>query len=112
LAAGTYYVVARSTGGYGNMGQYTLTGSVPASSTTSTSGAPEIAVAVSGSQVADGGSVSFGTTYVGTPVNRTITIINQGTKTLTLSPVSGLPAGFLLVSNIGVTSLSPGHRLR
>jgi len=112
IAAGTYYVVARSTGGYGNMGQYTLTGSVPASTTTgttTTSGAPEITVAVSGSQVADGGSVNFGSTYVGTPVTRTITIINHGTRTLTLTPVSGLPAGYSIVSNIGVTSLAAGQ---
>ena len=116
LAAGTYYVVARSSGGYGNMGQYTLTGSVAASDstgstggTTTTSGAPEITVKLGTSLVSDGGAVSFGTTYVGTSVTRTITIVNQGTRSLSLSRLSSVPAGFSIVSNVGLTSLSPGQ---
>jgi hypothetical protein len=36
LAAGTYYLVAHSTGGYGNLGRYTLRGTVAAASTTLT----------------------------------------------------------------------------
>lgn len=115
LAAGTYYVVARASGGYGNMGQYTLTGSVAAArtttsgGTTTTSGAPEITVAVSGVQVADGGQVSFGTTSVGQSVTRTITITNHGTRTLSLSRLTSVPAGYSIVSNVGTTSLSPGR---
>ncbi len=113
LASGTYYVVARANGGYGNMGQYTLTGTVPLAGTTSgsttTSGAPEITVAVNGSQVADGGQVNFGTTTVGTSVSRTITISNSGTKTLTLTRPSSVPAGYSIASNLGLTSLSPGQ---
>jgi hypothetical protein len=34
VAAGTYYLVVRSSGGYGNLGRYTLSGDVPTSSTT------------------------------------------------------------------------------
>jgi HYDIN/CFA65/VesB family protein/reprolysin-like metallo-peptidase family M12B len=113
VAAGTYYVVARATGGYGSMGQYSLTGSVPASTTssgtTTTSGGPEITVTVGGSQVADGGSVSFGTTDIGTPVTRTITITNHGTQALSLSRPGSVPAGYSIVSNLGVTSLPPGQ---
>lgn len=118
LAAGTYYVVARSSGGYGNMGQYTLSGSLPVSAGTSgstggstgtTSGAPEITVAVNGVQLADGGQVNFGATTAGTPVVRTITITNHGTRTLTLSPISGAPAGYSILTNVGTTSLAPGR---
>jgi hypothetical protein len=115
VASGTYYVVARSSGGYGNMGQFTLTGTVPLSGTTggttsgTTSGAPEITIAVSGSQVADGGTINFGTTYVGTSVTRTVTVTNHGTKTLTLSRVGSVPAGYTLASNLSTTSLAPGQ---
>ncbi len=115
VGAGTYYVVARSSGGYGNMGQYTLTGTVPTGTTsgstggTTTSGAPEITVSVSGSQVSDGGTINFGTANLGTSVTRTVTITNHGTKTLTLSRVGSVPAGYTLVSNLGATSLAPGQ---
>jgi hypothetical protein len=98
------------------MGQYILTGSVPASGsagstsgTTTTSGAPEITVKLGTSLVSDGGTVSFGTTYVGTSVTRTITIVNQGTRALSLSRLGSVPAGFSIVSNVGLTSLSPGQ---
>ncbi|HEX5104940.1 MAG TPA: choice-of-anchor D domain-containing protein, partial [Pirellulaceae bacterium] len=62
-------------------------------------------------EVADGGTVDFGTTTVGTPRGRVITITNTGTGTLSLTPINAnsLPAGFLLVSNIGSTSLAPGQ---
>lgn len=113
LTAGTYYVVARSSGGHGNMGQYTLTGSVPAASSTSnpapTQGAPEITVSVGSSQVADGGQISFGTTSVGARIDRTITISNHGTANLTLSRLGSVPAGFSIVTNVGLTSLAPGQ---
>jgi hypothetical protein len=37
IGAGTYYVVVRSSGGYGNLGRYTLSGAVPAPTTSSSS---------------------------------------------------------------------------
>ena len=113
VAAGTYYVVARASGGYGNMGQYTLTGTVPTStsggSTGGTTTGPEITVVANGAQVADGGTISFGTTNVGASVTRTVTITNHGNQTLTLSRIGGVPAGYTLVSNVAVTSLAPGQ---
>jgi len=43
-----------------------------------------------------GGTVDFGSTPVGTPLMHTITLVNQGSRPLTLGPVS-LPAGFSVV---------------
>lgn len=40
LAAGTFYLVVRSSGGYGNLGRYTLTGAVAAATTTPSSPQP------------------------------------------------------------------------
>ena len=106
LGSGTYFVVARSSGGYGNLGQYTLTGSVPGVSQT-----PQIGVAVSGTDIADGGTLSFGSTAVGSAVTRTVTVRNAGSGTLNLTPLDGvtLPAGFTLLSNLGSTSLAAGQ---
>jgi hypothetical protein len=105
VGAGTFYLVARGNGVYGNVGQYTIAGSVP-----SAAPAPEISVAVGASGVADGGQVSFGNTTIGTSVSRTITVTNDGTATLTLSSLNAgsMPAGYTLTSNLGSTSLAPG----
>src|SRR4029079_17203854 len=64
VAPGTYYLVVRSSGGYGNVGQYTLTGTVVPAIIT----APEISVLLNGVNLISGGSVNFGSTLVGTPV--------------------------------------------
>jgi hypothetical protein len=105
IGAGTFYLVARSSGGYGNMGQYTLAGTVPAAGSS-----PEIGVAVSGTNVSDGGTVNFGSTAVGTTVSRTFTLTNSGTATLNLTSINpaAIPAGFTLVNNLGSTSLAAG----
>jgi hypothetical protein len=110
LTAGTYYAVVRSTGVYGYVGQYTLTGSFTPVATTPPA-APEVAVLVGVTGVADGGTVSFGSTTVGTFVDKTFTIRNDGNATLTLQAIntSNLPAGFSIVSNIGTASLSAGQ---
>ncbi len=108
LAAGTYYAVVRSTGVYGYVGQYTMTGTfIPVAQPT----APEVTVLVGATGVADGGSVAFGTTAFGTVVDKTFTIRNDGNATLTLQAINttNLPAGFSIVTNIGVTSLSAGQ---
>lgn len=63
--------------------------------------APEIAVSEPGvGNIADGGSFSFGTTTVGTPVTKTFTVTNSGTANLTLSGLSA-PSGFSIASNFG-----------
>lgn len=105
LTAGTYYLVARSVGDYGNAGQYTVTGSLPAAAAV-----PEIAVSVDGVAVADGGTINFGTTTQGTSVTKTVTITNQGSSTLTLTSLNAgsFPSGFTLVSNLSSTSLAAG----
>ncbi|MEX2175037.1 MAG: choice-of-anchor D domain-containing protein [Pirellulaceae bacterium] len=105
LAAGTFYLVARSSGGYGNLGQYTIGGTLPAASQS-----PSIAVEVEGAPLANPGAVNFGSTVVGASLSRTITVRNHGGGPLSLSPLSqaALPAGFSLVSNLGSTTLAAG----
>ena len=75
----------------------TLTGSVTAAP------APEIDITVGGVGVADGGTVSFGSTTQGTTVSKTITVTNVGNATLTLTSLNAatMPSGFTLVSNLG-----------
>ncbi len=119
LAEGTYSLVVRSTGGYGNMGQYTVSGTaVPITSIPGGGGggggtttAPEIDLFVNNVALASGGTVNFGNVVVGTSVTQTITIRNTGTAALSLSPInaSTLPAGYSIVSNVGTTSLAAGQ---
>src|SRR5262245_49669506 len=70
VAPGTYYLIVRSSGGYGNVGQYTLTGTVVPGVVT----APEISILLGGVEVVSGGNVGFGSTLVGTPVSQTFTV--------------------------------------
>src|SRR5262245_5610279 len=58
VAVGTYYLVVRASSGYGNVGQYMLTGTVVPSVVTS----PEISVVAGGVDLASGGSFDFGST--------------------------------------------------
>jgi hypothetical protein len=73
--------------------------------------APEITVTVDGDQVYSGDTFSFGTTPIGTQLDRTFTVQNTGTQTLTLTAIDPLavPAGFTLVSNLGSTVLLAGE---
>jgi hypothetical protein len=107
VAPGTYYIIARASGGYGNVGRYTLTGTVVPGVVT----APEVSVVVNGSDVASGGTVNFGSTLVGTPVAQTFTVQNLGNGDLSLSSLVGsaFPAGFSLVTDLGATALTPGQ---
>ena len=105
LGGGAYFLAVRSSGGYGNVGQYTLTGTVPAVATS-----PEIALTYGSTELTDGGILDFGSTTPGSPVSRTITVRNVGGQTLTLSEVSSsLPDGFSLVTNLTDTSLDAGE---
>lgn len=117
LASGTYYVVVKSSGGYGNVGQYTLSGTAPIGSTGGGGGsggedtsAPEINVLNGTVNVLTGGSINFGSVQVGSGVNRTITIRNTGTAALSLTPPTAedMPAGYSIVTNLGSTSLAAG----
>ncbi len=109
VEAGTYYVSVHSTGAYGNVGQYTVTGTAPAASAPSTS--PEITILQgTTNMVDDSSSVSFGSTNVGTAVTKTFTVKNDGDATLTLTQLvaGNMPAGFTLVSGFGSTTLAAG----
>ncbi len=105
LAAGTYYLVARSNGVYGNIGQYSINGTIPVGPV------PEISLAIGGTSVNDGGLVAWGSTPEGTPLDQTFTVTNDGDGTLNLTALDGgaLPAGFSLVANLGSTSLAPSE---
>ncbi len=107
VGAGTFYVVARGMGDYGDVGQYTLSGSLTTTVVTN----PEIQLAVSGVNLESGGVLSFGSTNVGTAVTRTVTVTNQGNGPLTLNSLAGiaLPPGFSLVANLGKTTLNAGE---
>ncbi len=74
--------------------------------TVSVASAPEIAVTESSTNVADGGSLSFGTTTVGTPVTKTFTVTNSGTANLTLSGLT-VPSGFTIAQNFASTTVAP-----
>ena len=110
LTSGTYYVGVRAAGGYGNAGQYKLSGTLPPALVVATSQAPEISVRLSGAELFDGGTASFGTTTVGNPLTRSFTVTNVGSATLSLTSLSSvMPAGFSLVSNLGDLTLVPGQ---
>jgi hypothetical protein len=103
--AGTFYLVARGMGDYGDMGRYKITGTVPAAVP-----APEITLRIGTMALTDGQTIDFGSTNVGTSVDRTFTVVNDGNATLTLTSLNpaSLPAGFTLVSNLGSTTLAAG----
>ncbi|MFM9995089.1 MAG: S8 family serine peptidase [Phycisphaerales bacterium] len=68
----------------------------------------EIAVRDSGANVIDGtGHVTFDPTQQGTPVFRTITVVNLGLEPLTLAEFT-TPAGFSVVSGFGAATLAAG----
>ncbi len=70
---------------------------------------PEVQVLVDGTELPDGtGTVDFGSTVVGAPLNRTIRVRNTGTDDLLLGAIT-LPAGFSLIADFGSTLLVPGQ---
>lgn len=70
--------------------------------------APEIQVADGTADIVDGtGSVSFGSTALGTAITKTFTVKNSGTASLTLSAPT-LPTGFTLASSFGTTTVAAG----
>jgi hypothetical protein len=105
LAVGSYFVVARSDGTYGNMGQYTIVGTVPQAAV------PEISVLVSGVGLSSGATTEFGSVSLGGTVQETFTVQNSGSGTLSLSLIdpASLGTGFTLVSNLTDTQLAAGE---
>jgi len=112
LSAGSYFLVVRGSGtfgnsSYGNMGQYTITGSL-----TPAAQSPEIRVLVGTSDIADGGTIDFGSTTAGHSVDRVVTVKNVGTADLSVNSItSAIPAGFQLVSNLSTTTLHAGQSI-
>jgi hypothetical protein len=106
VGAGTYYLVARGMGDYGDVGQYTISGSLPVPPP-----APEIGLASGASNLSSGGTLSFGTTAPGVVCTRTVTVANYGSQSLNLSALdpAQMPAGFTLLQNLFATSLAPGQ---
>ncbi len=105
LGAGTFYLVARGTGDYGNMGRYAITGTVPAPAP-----APEITVRIGATGITDGQTIEFGSVAIGSSVDRTFTVVNDGTATLNLTNLdpASLPAGFSIVSDVESATLAAG----
>src|SRR4029079_17935976 len=71
--------------------------------------APEISI--SGSpELTSGDMFDFGTTVVGASVSHTFVIRNLGSGDLVLGTIdaSSFPAGFTLITNVGVNTLAPG----
>lgn len=107
LSPGVYYVFVRSTGAYGRIGQYTLSGQFRAPRVL----APEITVTVDRKGIESGqGEIAFGNIQLGKTAQKVVTIRNTGTAPLTLTPfdTKNVPRGFTIVSNIRSTSLKPG----
>jgi N-acetylneuraminic acid mutarotase len=77
---------------------------------TSAAPRPEIQVLDGTTDIPDGtGSVNFGTTTVGMPINKTFTVKNTGTANLSLTEPIAVPAGFSVASSFGSTTLAPGN---
>jgi hypothetical protein len=72
---------------------------------------PDMHVLNGKSEVARGGAIDFGTSWLGIPVSKTLTVKNEGTATLNLKPLGApdMPAGFALVSSYAKTALAPGQ---
>jgi hypothetical protein len=70
--------------------------------------APEIGVFHESTSIPDDtGSVAFGATPIGVPLDKTFSIQNTGTGVLTLGAIT-LPSGFSLVAGPGISSLAAG----
>jgi hypothetical protein len=104
IGPGTFYLVAGSAGGYGNVGRYTISGTVPEALP------PEVAVSVGGVDQPNGNTVDFGQTTPGSPLSQVFTVHNTGPGFLELTPLSAddLPDGFEIVANLGSTLLASG----
>jgi hypothetical protein len=107
LSSGTYYVFVRSTGAFGRIGQYTLSGSFASAPAQE----PEIAVAVANVNIESGGAaIDFGNVALKKSATKSFTVRNTGTSNLTLTALDSknFPAGFVITSNLKSRTLRPG----
>jgi len=71
---------------------------------------PEIQVLDGATSIADGtGAVNFGAIPVGTPIDKTFTVSNTGTVTLTLTEPISVPTGFSVANSFGDTTMTAGN---
>ncbi|ADV63588.1 hypothetical protein Isop_3023 [Isosphaera pallida ATCC 43644] len=70
--------------------------------------APNVELRFNGGVLNNGAAVTFGTTSLGTPVDRLFTIVNTGDANLVLNPSISLPNGFSILAGFGQTTLAPG----
>ncbi|MBI1337329.1 MAG: choice-of-anchor D domain-containing protein [Phycisphaera sp.] len=68
---------------------------------------PEIEVSVDGRDMPNNGELDFGTTNVGSPVQRTLTVLNKGAVTLNLGLPDPLADGFRVVTPFSSATLAP-----
>ncbi|MCC6579196.1 MAG: choice-of-anchor D domain-containing protein [Phycisphaeraceae bacterium] len=102
LDAGTYYLHVRSTGVYGYLGQYELTGTIVGDDGGGGEIAPEVIVRQGSTDIADGEDtpISFGSVVQNaTAPTITFTVRNSGSAVLTTSQLT-VPTGFTIVEGL------------
>ncbi|MBK8432678.1 MAG: choice-of-anchor D domain-containing protein [Chloroflexi bacterium] len=82
---------------------FAVTGSVSATPE------PSLAVEQGGSSVTNGGTVSFGSTVAGSPVERLFTVRNDGTAVLTLAALTVVGDGFSISQEFASTNVGVGE---
>jgi hypothetical protein len=100
VVAGTYYVVVRSKGNYGDVGQYTVSGTFTA---------PKVRVQVGSTQISNGATtpVAFGSIVLGQIQELTFSVYNDGNGLLSLGSLS-VPSGYTVTNPLS-SSISPGQ---
>lgn len=119
VTEGLYYAVVRGGTDYGNVGSYTLGGTVATPPPTTlvnritppASSRGELDLFVGNAGLPNDAPLSFGHTPAGRSVDRVVSIRNTGQGTLQLQSLdaSGLPAGFKLINSLPLGPLAPGR---
>jgi hypothetical protein len=108
LTSGTYFVYVKSSGLYGRLGHYTLSGRYSVQELP----VPKMSVTLARKPVVSGGAaVDFGSVKPRQQVTKTFTIKNTGKAPLTLTSVGKLPTGYTLTKTFKPTTLAPGRSL-
>ncbi len=108
LTAGNYFLHVKSTGTYGYVGRYDISGTVVAGSGGNNGGGPsgpEVTVTQNSTNIADGqaSAINFGNVNSNTTgPSLTFTVTNDGDQTLNLGAVS-LPSGYTLTEALDTT---------
>ncbi len=70
--------------------------------------APEITIKQNGATIADDGTFSFGTTIIGTPVDKIFKVYNTGSDSLKMTSAITVPTGFSVPGSFGKLAVAPG----